>query len=186
MIVKEIKSIQRRLMSLSSSLIWIIYSSTFPRGYSYIRTLSASSCMITRDPHVQVLVVSITSWSNNWTKEDKEWAENKLKRRLRISLWCCSAAHNKLSGPKISEIDFMYFFENFPPSFRRITFADSLLEIKTWVSPNNLVLKQFPYLHWRHTHLSSMDKTNMTIWDKIKLKRNGGFGYWRRRTRTNS
>lgn len=124
-------------------------------------TLSVSSWITRTDPHFQVVVAWRRSESKSWTKEDRESVENREKREPRMSLWCWCAAQSKLSRPTSSAIDFIYFFENFPSSFR-ITFADSVLDIKTCVSPNNLVLKHFPYL--THTHGYSNNFTSVTIY----------------------
>lgn len=109
-------------------------------------TLSASSRTTTVALCSQLLRLSTISWSNCLMNKDKEVVENKLLRRPRISLWCWWEAHKRLWRPTNSAMDFIYLFVNLQESLFKIAFADSVLETNTCVSPNMLVLKQFPYL----------------------------------------
>jgi len=109
-------------------------------------TLSVSSWITRTSPHFQLLVASRRSESKSSTKEGRE---QRKQRELQISLWCWCPAQSKLSRPTSSTIDFIYFFENFSLLFR-ITFVDSVPDMKACIFWNNFVLKQFPYLTLTH------------------------------------
>lgn len=96
-----------------------------------------------------------TSWSNWVTRSDNEFVENKWLKWLLSNLCCFSwEAQRRLSGPTNFAIDLIYFFVNLPAdSLLRTVLDDSVLEMKTWVPPNKLVLKQFPYLLPHSCHI---------------------------------
>lgn len=109
-------------------------------------TSSASSCITTVLLCSQPFRASTMSWSNCLMNTEREFVQNKLLIWPRSSLWCWYEAQSKLWFPTSSAIDFMYLFPNFPESLFRIALADTVLETKTCVPPNMLVMKQLPYL----------------------------------------
>lgn len=121
------------------------------------QTFKASSSTMIVPPCSHPLRASTTSWSNCLTSNDMEFEENKLTSLARSSLWWWGEAQSKLWFPTSSAIDFMYLFVNRPNSLFSIVLADSVLFTNTCVSPNMLVLKQFPYLFYKMTLLAKFD-----------------------------